>query len=48
MFVLRYKATLSLSNEHSHDYVGLTSTELNPVSVGLRFQWLSAVGLFLG
>ena len=45
--MFRYEATFPFSNELSHDYVGLTGPELNPVPVGLRRLWLSAVGLFL-
>ena len=43
--MLRHKATVPLSNEPSHDYVG---PEIIAVPVGLRRVWLSAVGLFLG
>ena len=44
-FLLRGKATLPLSNEPSHDYVGLTGLEFNAVTVGL---WISALSLFIG
>ena len=43
--MLPSKATLSLLNEPSHDYVGLPVTEIIYGPVGLCFQ---AVGLFLG
>ena len=39
------KTTLPLSNEPSHDYVGLPVTEIIYGPAGL---WFSAVGLFLG
>ena len=42
IFLLRGKATLTLSNEPSHDYVGLTDPELNAVPLGLRRVWFSA------
>ena len=43
--MLRCKATLPLSKEPKHDYVGLPVTEIIYGPVGL---WFSAVGLFLG
>ena len=43
--MLHSKATLSLRNELSHNYVGLPVTEMNSTQVGL---WILASGLFLG
>ena len=48
IFLLQSKAILPLSNEPSHDYVGLTGPELNAKMEGLRRVWLSVVGLFQG
>ena len=47
--MLRYKTTLLLSNEPSHDYVGLTGPELNVVPVGIRHYgyWPYAVYCYI-